>query len=141
MRPAIEPAATVSPVRPLPDTDRSYVVTQDAEVMEGRSVSISATATGRPAPGMTWRLPSGRRIASGRSYDRFRVTDDGTLVIDDTRRQDEGIYRAIAKNIAGLAKAKSRLRVFGQSCLGLSRLTQFTMTVDCVIVCSTAVIG
>ena len=141
MRPSITAAPDISPVRPLPDSDMTYVVGQNIEIMVGRTVRISVTATGRPAPGITWRLPSGRRIHSGRSEGRFSVTDDGTLVIRDVKLGDEGKYRAIAKNIAGLAKVKSQLRVFGQYTWSVYLTCMTQWVVICRLSFSANVIG
>ena len=98
---------------PQPDQDMQYFAGQNARIYRGRNLKLAVQASGRPVPGLTWRLPSGRRLKSGTSYDRFTVRDDGTLEVSDVRVSDEGTYRAIASNVAGLAKAKSRLSVLG----------------------------
>ncbi|XP_062517142.1 peroxidasin homolog [Corticium candelabrum] len=108
------PVITTPPVTapsPQPDQDMQYFAGQNARIYRGRNLKLAVQASGRPVPGLTWRLPSGRRLKSGTSYDRFTVRDDGTLEVSDVRVSDEGTYRAIASNVAGLAKAKSRLSV------------------------------
>lgn len=106
--------------KPRPDQDMEYFAGQIAQIFQGRNLRLAVRASGRPAPGLTWRLPSGRRLRSGTSYGRFAVHGDGTLQVRDVRVRDEGTYRAIASNVAGLAKAKTRLSVLGNS------LTQIT---------------
>ena len=38
---------------------------------------------------------------------RFNVLNDGTLMIEDTRDIDQGVYECIAKNAAGEAKTNA----------------------------------
>lgn len=98
---------------PTPDRDVSYAAGQRASAIQGRTVRLTASATGNPTPTIRWRLPSGKRIGVGESYGRARVMDDNTLVLENVEPKDDGTYRAIASNTAGLDKAKTRLRVIG----------------------------
>ena len=100
---------------PAPDRDVSYTAGQSASAIQGRTVRISASATGNPTPTIRWRLPNGKRIGVGQSYGRARVMDDYTLVLENVQPKDNGKYRAIASNIAGLDKAKGRLTVIGKA--------------------------
>ena len=48
-------------------------------------------------------------------YGRFSVTDDGTLIIEPVRKEDQGEYVCQALNVAGTAFAKARVTVKGTS--------------------------
>lgn len=114
VRPTIVKPSDSSPSTPVPDRDVSYSAGQRAAVVQGRSARISVSAYGRPTPIIRWRLPGGKRLGAGESSGRVGVLDDYTLVVDDAQPEDEGTYRAIASNIAGLAKIKSKLTVIGK---------------------------
>lgn len=45
---------------------------------------------------------------------RLNLLDDGTLMIQNTREADQGVYQCMAKNVAGEAKTQGvTLRYFG----------------------------
>ena len=48
-------------------------------------------------------------------YGRFSVTDDGTLIIEPVRKEDQGEYVCQALNVAGTAFAKARVTVKGKN--------------------------
>ena len=98
---------------PQPDLDMEYLAGHNAQIYQGRNLRLGVIASGRPTPRLTWRLPSGRRLRAGTSYGRYSVDSNGILEVRDVRLGDEGTYRAIASNVAGLGKAKSRLSVLG----------------------------
>jgi len=52
-------------------------------------------------------------------HGRFRVTEDGTLIIDTVRREDAGEYSCQGISMAGTAYAKARLEVKGKSLVNL----------------------
>lgn len=48
---------------------------------------------------------------------RLNLLEDGTLMIQDTRETDQGVYQCMAKNVAGEVKTgEVTLRYFGTSC-------------------------
>lgn len=48
---------------------------------------------------------------------RMNLLEDGTLMIQDTRETDQGIYQCMAKNVAGEVKTgEVTLRYFGTPC-------------------------
>lgn len=52
-----------------------------------------------------------------RDDSRLNLLEDGTLMIQDTRETDQGVYQCMAKNIAGEVKtAEVTLRYFGAPC-------------------------
>lgn len=48
---------------------------------------------------------------------RLNLLEDGTLMIQDTRETDQGVYQCMAKNVAGEVKTgEVTLRYFGTPC-------------------------
>lgn len=52
-----------------------------------------------------------------RDDSRLNLLEDGTLMIQDTRETDQGVYQCMAKNVAGEVKTSEvTLRYFGAPC-------------------------
>lgn len=52
-----------------------------------------------------------------RDDSRLNLLEDGTLMIQDTRETDQGVYQCMAKNVAGEVKTSQvTLRYFGAPC-------------------------
>lgn len=52
-----------------------------------------------------------------RDDSRLNLLEDGTLMIQDTRETDQGVYQCMAKNVAGEVKTSQvMLRYFGAPC-------------------------
>lgn len=52
-----------------------------------------------------------------RDDSRLNLLEDGTLMIQDTRETDQGVYQCMAKNVAGEVKTgEVTLRYFGTPC-------------------------
>ena len=127
---AVAPVIRRSPMSPterlLIAKDAAYDIGQVAEVVEGYSTTISCSASGTPSPSLQWRLPSGRRLKPGQSYDRVSVSDDGRLRVANTRLDDSGKYRCIASNPAGRDRVKTELRVIRKFVVASSCVEQKT---------------
>ena len=106
-----------APSIPLPDVDVHGYAGHAIMIVEGRTLTIDAEATGRPTPWIKWRLPDGRRLGAGESEGRFSVLANYSLVVSDIRVSDSGTYRAIANNGAGLSKLKGPVTVIGETCI------------------------
>ncbi|KAM4692008.1 LOW QUALITY PROTEIN: peroxidasin homolog [Rhinophrynus dorsalis] len=81
--------------------ERPRIVSEprDVDVTLGNTVYFTCRAEGSPKPNIIW-LHNNNEIDM--SYDgRLNVLHDGTLMIQDTRESDKGIYQCAAKNIAG----------------------------------------
>ncbi|KYO26125.1 hypothetical protein Y1Q_0003873 [Alligator mississippiensis] len=84
---------------------------RDADVTPGNTVYFTCKAEGNPKPKIIW-------IHNNQSLDmeddrRLNLLDDGTLMIQNTRESDQGVYQCMAKNVAGEAKTHSAfLRYF-----------------------------
>ena len=77
--------------------------------MNDRVVSLTCTATGLPAPKITWRKDRQSLPRDGRHV----VRDDGTLDILQPRAEDEGTYECMARNEAGEVISEASLRFEG----------------------------
>lgn len=61
-------------------------------------------------------------LLPNKPYERFRVTEEGTLIIEAVRSEDAGEYACHGLNIAGSAYAKAQLDIKGMnSNSGVSR--------------------
>ncbi|XP_063003275.1 peroxidasin homolog [Elgaria multicarinata webbii] len=85
---------------------------QDVDVAMGNTVYFICRAEGNPKPKIIW-LHNNNEIDM-QDDGRLNLLQDGTLMIQDTRESDKGIYQCMAKNIAGEAKTQEVvLRYFG----------------------------
>lgn len=58
-----------------------------------------------------------------RDDSRLNLLEDGTLMIQNTRETDQGVYQCMAKNVAGQVKTSQvTLRYFGAPCKWLCLL-------------------
>lgn len=81
------------------------------EGVEGESVTLRCSASGKPAPEYEWSNEKSEDLLR-RPKDRFIVDKyRGTLLITDLRREDQGIYTCTARNAAGFATVQSTLTV------------------------------
>lgn len=62
------------------------------------------------------RLPRSNAL-NMRDDSRLNLLEDGTLMIQNTRETDQGVYQCMAKNVAGEVKTSEvTLRYFGAPC-------------------------
>ncbi|XP_073187315.1 probable oxidoreductase PXDNL isoform X5 [Lepidochelys kempii] len=78
---------------------------RDADVTPGNTVYFTCKAEGNPKPKIIW-------IHNNHSLDmkddrRLNLLEDGTLMIQNTRESDQGIYQCMARNVAGEVKTQS----------------------------------
>ncbi|XP_057598535.1 peroxidasin homolog isoform X2 [Hippopotamus amphibius kiboko] len=84
---------------------------QDADVTLGNTVFFTCRAEGNPKPQIIW-LRNNNEL-SMKTDSRLNLLDDGTLMIQNTRETDQGIYQCMAKNVAGEVKTQEvTLRYF-----------------------------
>lgn len=62
-------------------------------------------------------MPPDSNALNMRDDSRLNLLEDGTLMIQDTRETDQGVYQCMAKNVAGEVKTSQvTLRYFGAPC-------------------------
>uniref|UniRef100_A0A8C3UKJ3 Ig-like domain-containing protein n=1 Tax=Catharus ustulatus TaxID=91951 RepID=A0A8C3UKJ3_CATUS len=85
---------------------------QDVDVLLGNTVYFTCRAEGNPKPAIIW-LHNNNKIDM-KDDDRLNLLQDGTLMIQNTKESDKGVYQCMAKNIAGEVKTQEVvLRYFG----------------------------
>ncbi|GAA6096931.1 peroxidasin homolog [Tachysurus ichikawai] len=85
---------------------------QDVDVTSGNTVYFTCRAEGNPKPQIIW-LRNNNAL-NMQDDSRMNLLEDGTLMIQDTRETDQGIYQCMAKNVAGEVKTgEVTLRYFG----------------------------
>uniref|UniRef100_A0A8C7KJX8 Peroxidasin n=1 Tax=Oncorhynchus kisutch TaxID=8019 RepID=A0A8C7KJX8_ONCKI len=85
---------------------------QDVDVTSGNTVYFTCRAEGNPKPQIIW-LRNNNAL-NMHDDSRLNLLEDGTLMIQDTRETDQGVYQCMAKNVAGEVKTSQvTLRYFG----------------------------
>ncbi|KAG7465745.1 hypothetical protein MATL_G00156750 [Megalops atlanticus] len=85
---------------------------QDVDVTSGNTVYFTCRAEGNPKPQIIW-LRNNNAL-NMRDDSRLNLLEDGTLMIQDTRETDQGVYQCMAKNVAGEVKTSQvTLRYLG----------------------------
>ncbi|XP_035767871.1 peroxidasin homolog [Neolamprologus brichardi] len=84
----------------------------DVDVTSGNTVYFTCRAEGNPKPQIIW-LRNNNAL-NMRDDSRLNLLEDGTLMIQNTRETDQGVYQCMAKNVAGEVKTSEvTLRYFG----------------------------
>ena len=91
-------------------------------IRRGHSLRIDAVVKkGYPIPTLTWTLPNGTTVVGAtdklRNSNRIIAMNNGSLVIYEVQLNDEGLYGAMASNVAGTDHAKTSVTVVGNVCL------------------------
>ncbi|XP_068182597.1 matrix-remodeling-associated protein 5 [Antennarius striatus] len=77
---------------------------------EGGLLSLECPARGKPYPDFTWILPNRTILTPGVRLHRFtHHVGNGTLQISQPVASDTGVYRCLAKNVAGQAEKQYAL--------------------------------
>ncbi|XP_070818988.1 matrix-remodeling-associated protein 5 [Chaetodon trifascialis] len=77
---------------------------------DGGALSLECPARGKPNPEFAWILPNGTMLTPGVRLQRFaHHLGNGTLQISQPVASDKGVYRCLAKNVAGQAEKRYSL--------------------------------
>ncbi|XP_029627351.1 matrix-remodeling-associated protein 5 [Salmo trutta] len=77
---------------------------------DGSDVTLECPARGKPNPEFVWILPNGTALMPGTRHQHFtHYRGNGTLRIAQTVTADKGVYRCLAKNVAGTAEKRYAL--------------------------------
>ncbi|KAM6980828.1 LOW QUALITY PROTEIN: matrix-remodeling-associated protein 5, partial [Aplochiton taeniatus] len=95
-----------------------HLGTSQTRVPYGDNFRVDCVATGLPDPEVTWSLPDGTMINNALQSDdsglrsrRYVIFDNGTLLLQQMGKKDEGEYTCYAKNHLGEVERKVRVRV------------------------------
>lgn len=75
------------------------------------SITIQCPTNGVPPPTVTW-TKDGLEIPSG---GRYKVQDDGSLVISKADEKDNAQYTCTSSNVAGNSSASSSVKIVGKN--------------------------
>ncbi|XP_049340302.1 matrix-remodeling-associated protein 5 [Astyanax mexicanus] len=77
---------------------------------DGDDITLACRAIGKPKPEFVWILPNSTVLAPGMKLKRFiHSLENGTLHIIQPGHSDKGVYRCLAKNVAGQAEKRYAL--------------------------------
>lgn len=77
---------------------------------DGVELILECSARGKPNPEFSWVLPNGTLLMPGARLQRFiHYLSNGTLRISQPVPADKGVYRCLAKNVAGQAEKRYAL--------------------------------
>lgn len=77
---------------------------------DGGELMLKCPARGKPNPEFAWVLPNGTMLMPGVKLQRFiHYLGNGTLRISQPVASDKGVYRCLAKNVAGQAEKRYAL--------------------------------
>ena len=85
----------------------------DAQAALGNSVTFHCGFSGEPTPRIKW-LKDSIPVPLTTS-DKYEVRVEGSLLVRNLRRTDEGTYECVAENVAGITHAYARLTVWGKA--------------------------
>ena len=93
--------------------DRSHIVLSigdNVTALTDTNITIQCPVSGVPTPTVTW-TKNRQEISSG---DRYRVQDDGSLVIMETNIEDNAQYTCTANSVAGKDSKSSVVEINGR---------------------------
>nr|DBA26092.1 TPA: hypothetical protein GDO54_010391 [Pyxicephalus adspersus] len=87
---------------------------QNIHTRAGSSVHLNCVAIGIPKPEITWELPDSSVLTTaskGRPMGTELLHPQGTLVVQNPRRSDSGMYKCVARNALGMDSSSTYLKV------------------------------
>ncbi|RXG61788.1 Peroxidasin-like protein, partial [Armadillidium vulgare] len=80
---------------------------RDVTVSAGGQAELKCTAQGLPPPSITWKR-DGSTVTNDQKY---QISSDGSLIIDNVSSEDEGLYECSASNYVGYAAVRATLTI------------------------------
>ncbi|CAL8347300.1 unnamed protein product [Arctogadus glacialis] len=74
--------------------------------VSGEPLFVHCLVDGSPRPSVSWTVPGGHTLTGTQALGRYRMLENGTLVVRDTTIYDRGTYVCRAQNDAGEAVLK-----------------------------------
>ncbi|XP_067451016.1 immunoglobulin superfamily member 10 [Thunnus thynnus] len=85
---------------------KPYILTRPRGIIRsvsGEPLFLHCLSDGSPRPRIYWTIPGGHTLTRPQVLGRYRLLDNGTLVVGDTTVHDQGNYVCRARNDAGEA--------------------------------------
>ncbi|KAM3867228.1 matrix-remodeling-associated protein 5 [Diretmus argenteus] len=107
-------ASLVVDLEVVPIAEKPSFAVPNIEILpikpDSGEVTLECPARGKPHPEFAWVLPNGTVLAPGVRLHRFtHHLGNGTLRISQSVASDKGVYRCVAKNVAGQAEKRYSL--------------------------------
>ncbi|XP_041351989.1 inactive tyrosine-protein kinase 7-like isoform X2 [Gigantopelta aegis] len=81
---------------------------ENTTAFEGHAVMLHCVTSGVPKPSVSW---DRNRLSVPSTLPRYKIFDNGTLLITKVFMEDKGIYGCLANNTAGQIRAEIYLRI------------------------------
>ena len=89
-------------------------ISKSAKVPTQKSLLLKCKAEGKPLPQIEWKAPNGDTYRlTADDFEGVTVHRDGSILIEDIRKSDDGDYTCMAKNKEGSVEAKTQIEVTG----------------------------
>ena len=88
-----------------------FTIGDNMTALTNTSITIQCPTNGVPPPTVTW-TKDGLEIPSG---GRYKVQDDGSLVISKAYEKDNAQYTCTSSNVAGNSSASSSVQIVGKN--------------------------
>uniref|UniRef100_A0A8C7GTZ0 Si:ch211-159i8.4 n=1 Tax=Oncorhynchus kisutch TaxID=8019 RepID=A0A8C7GTZ0_ONCKI len=115
-----------------------HLATAQKRVTSGENFQVDCVASGLPDPEVSWSLPDGTMINnalqsddSGTRSRRYVIFGNGTLLLQQMGKKDEGDYTCHAKNELGEDEMKVSIKVGGRSSMKVLAVSYQTTLLDC----------
>ena len=109
-KPVISVSVTQKAIEAQDRSPITLTIGDNATALTDSSVTLLCHVSGVPKPIVTW-TKFGQTIVTG---GRYTVQDNGELLIDGAREEDEAQYKCTAVNVAGQDSESSYIRVVGK---------------------------
>ena len=88
----------------------SLSIGDNLTALTNTSITIQCPTSGVPTPTVTWTKDGEEILNDG----RYRIQDDGTLLINEALEEDSARYACIADSVIGKDSASSMVKIVGE---------------------------
>ncbi|XP_055938172.1 cell adhesion molecule Dscam2-like [Argiope bruennichi] len=95
------------------------IAPKDVSSFSGKYLVIDCRASGKPTPTISWMKSEGHGMegfAAVSESETLRLANNGSLIIEQVEKSDEGLYQCIATNSVGQNLKDISINIFGNNC-------------------------